>query len=42
MLDFAMRVINDPNRPFTEPVTLVGFVVEEPEVSDGFVLAGSS
>jgi uncharacterized repeat protein (TIGR03943 family) len=39
MLDFAMRVINDPNRPFTEPVTLVGFVVEEPGVSDGFVLA---
>jgi uncharacterized repeat protein (TIGR03943 family) len=39
MLAFAMRVINDPNRPFTEPVTLVGFVAEQPSVEDGFVLA---
>ena len=39
VLDFVDRVINDPERPYTEPVTLVGFVVADPAVPDGFVVA---
>lgn len=38
MLDFVSRVVNDPANPFTEAVTLVGFVTEDPAVVDGFVL----
>jgi uncharacterized repeat protein (TIGR03943 family) len=39
VLDFVDRAVNDPERPYTEPVTLVGFVVADPAVPDGFVVA---
>lgn len=39
VLDFVDRAINDPERPYTEPVTMVGFVVADPAVPDGFVVA---
>jgi uncharacterized repeat protein (TIGR03943 family) len=39
LLDFVSRTINDPDNPFTEPVTLVGFVTADSEITDGFVLA---
>jgi uncharacterized repeat protein (TIGR03943 family) len=39
VLDFVDRAVNDPKRPYTEPVTLVGFVVADPAVPDGFVVA---
>lgn len=37
MLDFVSRVVNEPDRPVAEPVTLTGFVLGE--TTDGFVLA---
>ena len=37
VLDFVDRAVNDPERPYTEPITLVGFVVADPAVPDGFV-----
>jgi uncharacterized repeat protein (TIGR03943 family) len=39
LLDFVSRSINDPANPFPEPVTLVGFVTADDEITDGFVLA---
>lgn len=39
VLDFVDRAVNEPDRPYTEPVTLVGFVVADPAVPDGFVVA---
>lgn len=39
LLDFVSQVVNDPANPFTEPVTLVGFVTEDPAIDEGFVLA---
>lgn len=37
VLDFVDRVINEPEHPFTKPVTLTGFIATEPDGS-GFVL----
>jgi uncharacterized repeat protein (TIGR03943 family) len=39
MLEFVDRAINDPSNPFPEPVTLTGFVSEDPAITDGFVLS---
>ncbi len=39
LLAFVDRTINDPSNPFTEPVTLVGFVTEDAAVDDGFVIS---
>jgi uncharacterized repeat protein (TIGR03943 family) len=39
LLDFVSQVVNDPANPFTEPVTLVGFVTQDPAIDEGFVLA---
>lgn len=38
LLDYATRVINDPGRPYTDPVTLTGFVVDDPAFDDGFAI----
>ena len=38
LLDFVSRTVNDPTNPYPEPVTLVGFVTDDPTVTDGFVL----
>lgn len=38
LLEFVSQVVNDPANPFTEPVTMIGFVTEDPTVTDGFVL----
>ena len=39
VLDFVDRAINDPANPFSEPVTLVGFVSKDSAITDGFVLS---
>jgi uncharacterized repeat protein (TIGR03943 family) len=39
LLDFVSRTVNDLTNPYPEPVTLVGFVTDDPTVPDGFVLA---
>lgn len=39
VLDFVDRAINEPDQPYTAPITLVGFVVADPAVPDGFVVA---
>jgi uncharacterized repeat protein (TIGR03943 family) len=42
MLDFVDRTVNDPTNPYTDPVTLTGFVSPEPvdaSVGAGFVLS---
>lgn len=39
LLEYVTRAINDPTRPFTEPVTLTGFVVADPAFDDGFAIA---
>lgn len=39
LLDYVTRVVNDPARPFTEPVTLTGFVLADPAFDDGFAIA---
>jgi hypothetical protein len=33
MLDFVDRTVNDPSNPYTDPVTLTGFVSADPELS---------
>lgn len=38
LLDFMTRVVTAPDRPFTEPVALTGFVASTSEADDEFVL----